>query len=107
LAPWLIHFFFGSEFAESITVLRITAFAVFFVAMSEVYGTNYLIVNGKDRIMRNITIVSSLVGFALAFPLIYYFHHIGSALVYTTSSFLLGTLSLIFAKRYRLDKPNE
>lgn len=98
LAPWLIRFFFGAAFLESITVLRITAFAVFFVAMNEVYGTNYLIVNGKDRIMRNITMVSSLIGFALAFPLIYYFHHIGSALVFTISSFLIGMLSYIYYK---------
>ena len=91
---------------ESITVLRITALAVFFVAMNEVYGTNYLIVNGKDRIMRNITLVSSLIGFALAFPLIYYFKHFGAAWVYTISSFLLGLLSFIYAQIYGLKKSN-
>jgi len=104
LAPWLIQLFFGAEFAESVLILRITAFAVLFVAMNEVYGTNYLIVRGHDRVMRNITLVSSLIGFALAFPLIHYFQHIGAALVYTTSSFLLGVLSLLYAYKYGLKK---
>ena len=101
LAPWIIRIFFGAEFAESVNVLRITAFAVFFVAMNEVYGTNYLIVNGKDKIMRNITLVSSLIGFVLAFPLIYFFKHLGAAWVYSISSFLLGILSLLYAKKFR------
>ena len=107
LAPWLIRFFFGSAFMEAVEVLRITAFAVFFVAVNEVYGTNYLIVEGKDRIMRNITLVSSLVGFIIAFPLIYYFKHIGASFVYTTSSFLLGLLSFIYAKKYGLTNKHE
>ena len=106
LAPWLIRFFFGGEFVSSVRVLQITALAVFFVCMNEVYGTNYLIVNGKDRIMRNITLVSSLIGFALAFPLIYYFKHIGAAVVYTFSSFLLGLLPALYARKYGLNKQN-
>lgn len=107
LAPWLIRLFFGAEFGESVLILRITAFAVLFVAMNEVYGTNYLIVKGYDRVMRNITLASSLIGFAMAFPLIYYFQHIGAAMVYTTSSFLLGVLSLLFARKYGLKKDGE
>lgn len=98
-APWLIKFFFGNDFSESILVLRITAPAIFFVNMCSVYGTNYLIVNGYDRIMRNITLVSSIIGFAIAFPLIFCFKYIGAAIVYTTASFILGTLSLIYAKK--------
>ena len=98
-APLLIRLFFSSDFIESVAILRITAPAIFFVTMCGVYGTNYLIVSGYDRIMRNITIVSSLIGFTLAFPLIYYFQHIGAAWVYTISSFMLGTLSFIYAKK--------
>lgn len=99
LAPWLIKFFFGNDFSESILILQITAPAIFFVNMCSVYGTNYLIVNGYDKIMRNITLVSSIVGFAIAFPLIIFYKHIGAAIVYTIASFTLGTLSLIYAKK--------
>ena len=99
LSPWLIQVFFGSAFKESVTILQITAPAIIFVSMCSVYGTNYLIVNGHDRIMRNITVVSSLIGFAIAFPLIYFYQHIGAAIVYTTSSFILGVLSLLYAKK--------
>lgn len=99
LAPWLIRLFFGNEFTDSVIVLRITSIAVFFITLNEVYGINYLIATGHDRTMRNITLVSSLSGFVISFPLIYFYQHIGAAIVYCFSSFLLGILSLIYAKK--------
>lgn len=100
-AQWLIPWFFGAEFVKSVEVLRITSVAIFFVCMSEVYGTNYLIVQGKDKLMRNITFISSIIGFIIAFPLIYYFKHIGAAWVFTLSSLLSGILCYIHAKKIR------
>lgn len=106
-APWLILLFFGSEFADSVIVLRITAVAVFFIALNEVYGTNYLIVKNHDRVMRNLTVVSSLFGFCIAFPLVYYFKHIGAACVFTLTSVLLGLLSYIYARKNMLQDSNK
>lgn len=100
-AQWLIPIFFGTEFANSINVLRITAFAIFFVAMSEVYGTNFLIVNNQDRLMRNITLFASLVGFICAFPLIYFYKHIGAAFVFLVSSMTIGLLSFAYSKKIK------
>ena len=100
-APWLIRIFFGADFMDSTNVLRIASLAIFFVAVNEVYGTNYLIVNRHDRTMRNITLCSSLFGFIISFPLIYYFQHIGAALVYTLSSFVLALLSYIYYRKLR------
>lgn len=100
-AQWLVPWFFGEEFINSIEVLRITSLAIFFVCISEVYGTNYLIVKGKDRLMRNITFISSITGFVIAFPLIYYFKHIGAALVFMLSSLLSGILCYICVKRLK------
>ena len=99
-APWLIMLFFGKEFADSVLILRITSVAVFFIALNEVYGTNYLIVKNHDSTMRNITLASSLFGFCIAFPLVYYFQHLGAAIVYAVTSTLLGVLSYIFAIKY-------
>ncbi len=95
-APWLVPWYFGAEFAGATPVLQITAPAIFFVAASEVYGTNYLIVNRYEKTMRNITFASSLLGFAISFPLVLNFQHIGAAIVFSTSSFASALLSYIY-----------
>lgn len=97
LAPFLINIFFGSEFADSVVILRITAVSLIFLMMDSVFGINYLLVKGYDKILRNITIVSSIIGFLLAFPLVKYFSAIGVAVVYTFTSALIGVGSMIYA----------
>lgn len=95
-APWLVPWYFGTEFVGATPVLQITAPAILFVAASEVYGTNYLIVNRYEKTMRNITFASSLLGFAISFPLVLNFQHIGAAIVFSTSSFASALLSYIY-----------
>ena len=100
-APILINVFFGSEFVESIVVLRITSISLIFLMMSSVFGVNYLLVNGHDKILRNITIISSIIGFLLAFPLVKYFAAIGVAVVYTFTSALIGLGSMVYASKLK------
>ena len=97
LAPFLINIFFGSEFADSVIILRITAVSLIFLMIDSVFGINFLLVKGYDKILRNITIVSSIIGFLLAFPLVKYFSAIGVAVVYTFTSALIGVGSMIYA----------
>ena len=101
-APVLIRVFFGSEFIDSVLILRITSVSLIFLMMSSVFGVNYLLVKGHDKVLRNITIVSSIIGFALAFPLVKYFEAIGVAVVYTFTSSLIGLGSMIYA--YKMTK---
>ena len=97
LAPFLINIFFGSEFADSVIILRITAVSLIFLMIDSVFGINFLLVKGYDKVLRNITIVSSIIGFLLAFPLVKYFSAIGVAVVYTFTSALIGVGSMIYA----------
>lgn len=97
LAPFLINIFFGSEFADSVIILRITAVSLIFLMIDSVFGINFLLVKGYDKILRNITMVSSIIGFLLAFPLVKYFSAIGVAVVYTFTSALIGVGSMIYA----------
>lgn len=91
----LISLFFSEEYNSAIIVLRITAISLIGLALSNVYGTNYLIVNGYEKDVRNITIFSSLVGFVFALPLVSYFSYIGAAITITLSRSLMGVLSYI------------
>lgn len=102
-APILMELFFTDEFATGIVVLRIISISGFFLTLSDVYGVNWLIIVGKERILRNITIVASLIGFALSFPLVYYWNFIGAAIVIACTRGLLGSLSFLASKTNKLN----
>lgn len=102
IAPFLIHLFLTPEFEESIYVLRIMSPSIFFLSLSSVYCVNYLFVKGCDREARNITIVSSLIGFLLAYPMIKHFGFIGAAINVTLTRAIMGVLYFVFAKRHKV-----
>lgn len=89
-ASLLIKLFFTPEFYDSIIVLRITSVSIFFIALSRVFGSNYMIIEGYEKDLRNITIRSSLIGFSISFPLIYFFGYIGAAIAITLTQAILG-----------------
>lgn len=98
LAPFIISFFYTSEFNEAVLVLRITSVSIVFVSLSNIYGTNFLILKGYTKELRNITTVASLIGFALAFPLVYYYSFIGAAITITLTRVILGLSIMMKAK---------
>ena len=97
-APFIIQLFFTPEFEEAITVLRIMAFSLIFLSLSNIYGVNFLIIRGHEKKLRNITLVCSIVGFITAFPLVYFYSYIGAALNILTTRTLLGLSIMIAAK---------
>ena len=99
-APLIIRLFFTSEFNQAIIVLRIMAFSIAFLSLSNIYGTNYMIILGEEKKLRNITFVSSLIGLALSFPLILAFDYIGAAITITLTRAILG-LSIMYYARIR------
>ena len=103
-APQIIMVFYGPKFMDSVVVARITAFALWGIVMNYVYGSNYLIVTHHERLLRNITIIVSLIGFAFAFPLIYYYGYIGAAITYTISSLLMGIVPMIVSIKIKRKK---
>lgn len=90
LAPFVIKLFYTQDFYNAIIVLRITAFSIFFSSLINVYGTNFLLIKRCEKVLRRITVYSSFIGFALSFPLIYYFDYIGAAVTITLTKALLG-----------------
>ena len=82
-------------------MLRITSVALYFIMMSSVYGTNFLIIRGFDKKLRNVTIVASIIGFIISFPLVYNFSFIGASLTFLISSMLLGGGSFLASRKVR------
>lgn len=101
-APILIKLFFNREFYDSIIVLQIMSISIFFLSLSNIYGTNYLIIQGYEKQLRNVTFVSSIIGFTLSFPLIYYFNFIGAAITITLTRGILGISVMWQARKLKI-----
>lgn len=106
-APLIIRIFCGPEFADSVLILRITAIALLFISLTNIYGKNYLILHNKDKVLRNRTIVASLIGFCIAIPFVYYWGAIGAALTYLLSNIILGSSIAITALRMKKNENNK
>lgn len=96
LAPVLVKIFYTNEFFYAIKVIRISSISLIFLAMGNVYGVNYLLLIDKEKQLRNITLVASLIGFVLSFPLIYKYQVIGAALVVTITRGILGIAQWVY-----------
>ncbi len=97
-APWLIDVMLSSEFCDSVLVLRILAVSLIFLALSTAYGNCYLIIIHKTQLLRRVTIISSLVGFVIAWPLVFHFSYIGAACTVVVTRMILAILTYLAAK---------
>ena len=103
-APIFIHVFFTHEFYDSIPIMRICALGIVPIALCRAYGTGYMILQGQEKLLRNITIIVSVCGFVLAFPLIYFFDYYGAAVTITFSQVLLGFIVTMFGIKHKNSK---
>lgn len=99
LSPLVIKIMLGNEFEKSVVVMQILSFSVVFLAMDYTYGTNFLIIIHKEKPLRNLTFVSSIIGMSVAIPLVYYFSYIGAAITVLLCRGMLGAGSYILAKK--------
>ena len=98
-APLIIRLFFTPEFEEAITVLRVMSISIVFMALTVIYGTNYLIIIGQERKLRNITLACSLLGLVSAFPLINLYGYFGAAINILGARTILGLSVMWQAKK--------
>lgn len=101
ISPLIIKIMLGDEFEKSVVVMQILSFSVVFLAMGYTYGTNFLIINHKEKPLRNLTFISSIVGMCVSVPLVYYFSYIGAAVTVLLCRGLLGVGSYVLAKRIK------
>src|SRR5699024_1206795 len=89
LNKWLPTFFNVYD-SQAPQILFILACGLPFLAMYQCYGTNYFLVKRQDAIVVKNTIISSLIGFILSFPLIIFWGGSGAALNLTFCRALMG-----------------
>jgi PST family polysaccharide transporter len=100
-AELLVKIFYTNEFTESVNVIRIMSIAPFFLFLMNTYGTNYLVIMKKERILRNIILYCSLGGFVLAWIAITNFSYIGVAITITTVWGVRGVLTWYYAMKIK------
>lgn len=86
----IIFWYLNIEYDHAFIVLCFLSLSSFGFALYNIYGLNYFIVKRRDKLVMNNTVVSSLIAFGLAFPLIYYFDIIGAAINLLLARFLMG-----------------
>ncbi len=97
-ADLFVKIFLTPEFAPAATVMKIFAITPIFLFLMNTYGTNYLVIIGKENILRNIIIVVSIIGFALTWLLIPKYSYIGATVTVTVVWGVRGIVTYIYAK---------
>lgn len=98
-APWFVNIFLTEEFSDAIIVMRIFSITPIFLFLMNTYGTNYLVIVGKENILRNIVIIVSIIGFVLTWLLTPEYSYIGVASTITVVWGIRGLWTFIEAKK--------
>lgn len=98
-ADTIIRLFFTPEFEPAIIIIKILSISPFAQFLMDTYGTNYLIIKGKENIYRNITIIFSLFGFLTSILITPRYSYIGMAITVVSARIVGGVLTFMFAKR--------
>ncbi len=69
LAPWLIGLFYGSQFSQATTVLRILCFVPLVLALGDLFGIQTMINLKMDKPFFNITLLGAILSLGLNFLL--------------------------------------
>ena len=104
LSPWIIHTFFPTDFDGSINVLRLVSISLIFLAMNNIYGTNYLILNGYEKVARQIVVYSSIIGMLFAIPLVYFYSYMGVAITIVLSRGIMAIWSWLKVTQIKAQK---
>ena len=98
-APWFVNIFLTEEFSDAIIVMRIFSITPISLFLMNTYGTNYLVIVGKEHILRNIIIIVSVLGFGLTWLLTPKYSYIGVASTITIVWSIRGLWTFIEAKK--------
>lgn len=86
----LVFWYLNITYDYAFLILLILTIGLIGYTLSNIFGLNYFIVHRQDKLVMKNTIRASLIGFALAFPLTYFFGIIGAAITLSFSRWMMG-----------------
>ncbi|MBZ1392370.1 oligosaccharide flippase family protein [Psychrobacter pacificensis] len=98
-AELFVKFMFGENYIKAIDVIKVMSITPIFVSWMNIYGTNYLVLNNKTKLLRSIIIYCSMLGLFLTIPLVYYFSYLGAAYSICAVWAIRGYTTMFYAKK--------
>ncbi|WP_235004617.1 oligosaccharide flippase family protein [Aequorivita antarctica] len=86
----LVFWYLDMVYENALLILTLLSLSIIGYTAYDIFGLNYFIIRRKDKLVMKNTIVSSLIGFVLAFPLIYFFNILGAAINLMFARFMMG-----------------
>ncbi|MEM2447221.1 MAG: oligosaccharide flippase family protein [Candidatus Bathyarchaeia archaeon] len=103
-ADLIVKIILGTQYLESIIVLRILAFLPFIIALSNVFGIQGLIAFGNREEFMRIVIIASIVNLILLFIFTPLFKHISVATIMSLVEIYITFATFLTFKKLRKDK---
>ncbi len=85
-----VFWYLNIKSENALTILIILAMGLVGYTLYNIYGVNYFIIRRKDKLVMKNTVLASILGFFLAFPLIHYFGIIGAAVNLSLARWIMG-----------------
>jgi PST family polysaccharide transporter len=98
-AETIINIFYTKEFILAADVIKIFAISIPFSTIDNCYGNNYLVVIGKENILKNNIIIGSLIGIVISIVLIINYGFYGAAYTFLIMRVYFALTNYYLAKR--------
>jgi len=86
----LVFWYLNITYEYAFVILLILTIGLIGYTLSNIFGLNYFIVHRQDKLVMKNTLRASIIGFILAFPLVYYYGIAGAAINLTLSRWMMG-----------------
>ena len=100
-ADLFVSIFLADGFEQSALVMKIFSPTPFFLFLMNSYGTNYLVLIGKEYILRNIILLCSIFGFVLSWIITVRYSFVGAAVTVSVVWAIRGFLTYFYARKYK------
>lgn len=97
-ASLFVQLFYTPEFNEAIKVIKILSISPIAYFLINTYGVNYLVLIGKEKLYRDITIIYSVLGLIIALLMIPQYSYIGFTISLVITRLMNGLTVFIIAQ---------
>lgn len=100
LGGGFLDYFFDVNTQEIKTSYIVMILGTFMISLYSLFATNFLITHKKDKEVTLVTIIASLTGLFISYPLIYSFEIVGGAISIFISQTIMALGSIYYARYY-------
>lgn len=100
-AEWITTLLFSVDNLEVVTYIQGLAISILLLFITTTYGTNFLMLIGKDRVVRNIALYTSLIFFSIAMLFISYWGIWGAIATLVGARLTMMLSTVMFYCKYK------